>query len=97
MSDPARATALVPTDRPDRYAKQLASHLSRRSEIHEEPDGTRVVLTRGECLLRPEDDGLRLEAEAPDDKSLDIVTDVIGRHLERFGQRNELQVEWSRD
>ena len=31
------------TDRPERYAKQLASHLGRRCGVQEEADGTRLV------------------------------------------------------
>jgi hypothetical protein len=27
---------------------------------------------------------------------LDVVTRVVGSHLERFGQRNELTVDWRR-
>jgi hypothetical protein len=48
------AHASVAPAHPERYARQLASHLDR-------------------------------------------VMDVVGRHLERFGQRDELRVEWVRD
>ncbi len=41
-------------------------------------------------------DELVLIAEAPDDESLLQVEDVAGRHLERFGSRNELSVTWVR-
>jgi uncharacterized protein len=96
MPEPLTSSALVATDRPARYAKQLAAHLGRRSEIREEGDNIRIVLTSGECLLSPRDDVLRMDATAADEESLAVVTDVVGRHLERFGQRDELQVSWTR-
>ena len=40
---------------------------------------------------------LTLRAQAPDTETLERVQDVLGRHLERFGQRNELVVTWASD
>ena len=37
-----------------------------------------------------------LEADAEGDEGLAHVTDVLARHLERFGSRRELVVEWTR-
>ena len=88
--------ATVATDAAARYAKQLASHLGRKCEVVEEDAGTRLVLTAGDCLLTPTDDALELAASAPDEEALDRVEDVVGRHLERFGARNELTVTWRR-
>lgn len=90
------AHADVVTDAPARYAKQLASHLGRRAEVQEEADGTRLVLGTSSCLLVVGDGVLALRAEADSAEDLDRVTDVVGSHLERFGQRNELVVAWQR-
>jgi uncharacterized protein len=94
---PLTARADVATATPERYAKQLASHLGRRSEIREEADGTRIVLAVGDCLLRSHEGSLELLATAPGPEELERVEAVVGSHLERFGQRNELQVVWRRD
>lgn len=91
------ATASVVTDSPERYAKQLASHLGRKAGVREEPGGTRIVLGAGSCLLASGTGALDLHATADDADGLDRVTDVAGRHLERFGQRDALRVEWVRD
>jgi hypothetical protein len=40
---------------------------------------------------------LTLLAEAPDAESPARVQHVLGTHLERFGQRNELTVTWTSD
>jgi hypothetical protein len=97
MPDPLTATAEVATATPERYAKQLAAHLGRRCEIREETDGIRIVLAdAGDCLLTSRDGVLVLDATAVGAEELDRVTAVVGSHLERFGRRNELRVDWHR-
>jgi hypothetical protein len=92
----ATSTAIVMTDAAARYAKQLASHLGRRSPAEELDDGRiRLTFGAGEGLLEPREDCLVLHASAEDDEGLARVQDVLGRHLERFGQRRELVVNWS--
>jgi hypothetical protein len=51
----------------------------------------------GEGVLTPEADRLVMRATAADAGSLAVVQDVLGRHLERFGQRRELVVTWQDD
>jgi hypothetical protein len=89
------ATSSVETEAAARYAKQLASHLSHKATVEEAPQGTVIHIGEGHCLLTPTDAALQLRAEAPDTEGLARVTDVIERHLVRFGQRNELVVTWS--
>jgi hypothetical protein len=96
MPDRPVALASVATPTPERYAKQLASHLGRRLQVVEGEAGTRIVFPDGECLLVSGDDALELRATATGPAELERVTDVVGSHLERFGQRNELQVHWRR-
>lgn len=95
MTDEYRATAQVATESAARYAKQLTSHLGRRLEVRDEDGGTRLVFPSGSCLMVVSDVGLELIADAGDAASLENVQDVVARHLERFGQRNELTVRWN--
>src|SRR5215471_14999016 len=97
MPEQLTATAVVSTEASARYAKQLASHLGRRVEIREEADGTRIVLGDSSCLLQSKPGSLEMFATADSADALERVMDVVGRHLERFGQRNELHVDWTRD
>jgi hypothetical protein len=93
------STAIVATDAARRYAKQLLAHLGRKTTVEEidgEPDGGRLVFAYGSATLRPAADHLLLDAFATDMESLARVEDVLGRHLERFGARNELVVTWRR-
>jgi hypothetical protein len=97
VPEPAGAVATVAVDRPERYVKQLAAHLGRRCGVREEANGaTRILFGDGECLLRPRAGALELHATAADADRLDRVADVVGRHLERFGVRDELTVAWRR-
>jgi hypothetical protein len=94
VSEQLNATPVVQTSSPQRYAKQLASHLGRRSEVIEQPAGTLLRLAGGECLLRAQDQALELVASGPTAEDLQRVMNLVGSHLERFGKRNELKVDW---
>jgi hypothetical protein len=93
------STASVATDRPARYAKQLTSHLSRRANTSwdeetgrgwvELGDNGRASLIAGDGALE-----MRIESGTGD---LDRFENVIGRHLVRFGKKDELVVQWTRD
>ncbi|MGN9758464.1 DUF2218 domain-containing protein [Streptomyces sp. SD31] len=93
-----RSEARVVTDRPHRYAKQLASHLGRRSQTSwdEEAGEGRIVFQGGTGTLAATEGALLLSVEA-DAERLGLFEDVVGRHLVRFGTKDELVVEWHRD
>ncbi|MEO7234009.1 MAG: DUF2218 domain-containing protein [Lapillicoccus sp.] len=102
---PLTSRAHVATDRADRYAKQLAAHLARRLETAwDETTGRGVVhLDGGRCDLERDDSGLSLHAAvdaalAPAEQTAVVarIEDVVGRHLVRFGARDELVVTWQR-
>lgn len=91
------ARANVATPVPDRYLKQLVSHLSRKASTELRPDGTGVIAVHdGQCTLTCADELLVLEASAADAAGLAHIQDVVGRHLERFGTRADLRVQWRR-
>lgn len=93
-----RSEARVITDRPHRYAKQLASHLGRRSQASwdEEAGEGSLVFQNGAGSLTATEGALLLTVEA-DAEHLGLLEDVVGRHLVRFGTKDELVVEWHRD
>jgi enamine deaminase RidA (YjgF/YER057c/UK114 family) len=92
-----RAIAVVATDAPARYGKQLLAHLGRKREVRPldgAADGGTLVFDDGVGHVRPGRAALVLEAVADDADGLAHVQDVLGRHLERFGARRELVVRW---
>jgi hypothetical protein len=94
MTSPMTARADVVTDAPDRYAKQLLSHLGRRVEFTTEGNTSTAGFGAATGSVVVGDGVLTLRAEAPDAESLARVQHVLGSHLERFGQRNEIIVTW---
>jgi hypothetical protein len=94
VSDRPGAFAVVPTGAAPRYQKQLVAHLGRKAEVRSEPEGERLVFCAGSCLLTSGADFLRLSATAETSEGLQQVQEVLGRHLERFGQRDALSVSW---
>lgn len=90
--------AKVPTDAAARYAKQLLSHLGHKARAEPLPgdeEGGKLIFERGTGLVRPAGDHLLMVAEAADEESLRHVEGVLARHLERFGARRELVVDWT--
>lgn len=91
-----RSQANVTTDSPERYAKQLASHLGHKITVTQ--DGETSVFTLGTATGRvtPGTGELVMVALAETEEELARVEDVLGRHLVRFGERQGLTVDWSR-
>lgn len=93
------SVATVATERAPRYGKQLVSHLGRRSVGAWDETAETGSLVMGDGVARVSltsaPSALIIEVRAD---SGDIATyeDVVGRHLERFGERDELAVEWVR-
>jgi uncharacterized protein len=92
-----RSEALIVTDRPARYGKQLVAHLSRRN-AGEWSDSDRrgwIEFADGRAELSCTPDALHLSIRGNED-DLAHLEDVVGRHLVRFGTRDELHVCWFR-
>ena len=91
------STAAVATTRPERYAKQLVAHMARKvTAAWDEDGGTgRVSFPTAELTLRRGADALLLALTA-EPGELDRWEGVVGRHLVRFGTRDELVVAWHR-
>ena len=97
LPETSTARADVRTDAPERYAKQLVSHLGRRTEWTTRGGTSTAAIAGGTGVVEVGDGVLTLLARASDAETLDRVQDVLGRHLERFGRRNELTVVWTAD
>jgi hypothetical protein len=95
VADRVVSKALVATARPDRYGKQLTSHMSKRITTSWDEAARTGVLDfgRGRADLTCVDGGLQLTlgCAAADVAGLE---DAVGRHLVRFGARDELVVTW---
>lgn len=95
MTDSVHAD--VATDRPDRYGKQLVSHLGRRKggEWSADTGSGWIDLNDGKVTVTTDDGVLHLRVDG-DAENLDRLADVVERHLVRFGQQDEFAVHWQR-
>jgi hypothetical protein len=91
------ARADVRTEAPARYAKQLVSHLGRRTTWTTDGTTSTASIAAGTGRVVVGDGVLSLIAEAPDLPALARVQHVLGSHLERFAQRQEPAVTWVSD
>jgi hypothetical protein len=83
------------TDRPERYAKQLAAHWARKGSAGEEDGATVIRFETGQVVvMRAEPGRLQIEASVPEGGDPERFALVVKEHLERFGQRDELDVVW---
>ena len=83
------------TERPERYAKQLAGHWARKGSTGQEDGATVIRFETGQVVvMRAEPGTLHIEASVPEDGDADRFAQVVKDHLERFGQRDELDVVW---
>jgi len=86
---------LVRTERPVPYMKQLCRHFQHKLEVSFDDDSGRIEFPSATCQLRPVSAGLlQIEVEAGTEADLDRAKDVVKRHLERFGRRDSLELEW---
>ena len=84
------------TERPERYAKQLASHWKKRGPVTDEDGATVLRWETGQVIvLRPVDGALEVEVSVPTESDAERFGQVVADHLQRFGKRNELEVVWS--
>lgn len=92
------STASVATDRPGRYAKQLASHFGRKitTAWDEESGQGHLEFPAGRATLTAGDGVLLLALVGEDADVRDRLEGVIGRHLVRFGAKHELVCTWVR-
>ena len=88
-------TAFVVTSRPERYIRQLVSHVGNKVKTELIDGGGRLEFDFGACELNAAPTGIELIGTAEDAARLETLKDVVARHLERFGVNDQLAVSWT--
>lgn len=99
-----KAEAWVETSRATRYLTQLCKHFAHEAEArpvrvrveYDDHEGATDFGWVGTCTMQAHTDGLRLRVAAGDPIRLRLLQRVVASHLERFGRRDELHVQWRR-
>lgn len=91
----SRRQGTMATDRPQRYAKQLAGHWSGKGSVEADAARTVIRFDSGQVVtMVPNAGALAIEVSVPDGMDADRFAQVVADHLVRFGQRDELVVTW---
>lgn len=88
------ATARVATPKAVRYLKALCNHFDRKATATYDDVSGRIQFSFGDCELRAADDALLITVRAESDTMFTRVKDVVADHLVRFGNKEELVVNW---
>lgn len=86
------ATTHLAIDRPERYVKQLNSHLSKKATLQE---GFLLFPELGAGLASTTDKGVQLTAYADDEPSLTRIQNILVKHLYKFAKVEDLDPSWS--
>ncbi|HXZ72345.1 MAG TPA: DUF2218 domain-containing protein [Streptosporangiaceae bacterium] len=86
--------ASVATEKPVPYMRQLCKHFGHKVDAAFGEDSGYIQFEFGRCELQARDGKLDLTVSAADAESHERLRRVIGSHLERFGRRDELTVDW---
>ncbi|MFC1439832.1 DUF2218 domain-containing protein [Streptacidiphilus sp. N1-10] len=95
---PVSAHARVPTERGERYGKQLCGHAAWKASRAQwtPPDGViEFPGSTGVCRITAEPDCLLLAVDAATPADLVRLQQIVGGNIERFGAREDLTVTWT--
>jgi uncharacterized protein len=86
----------VATAKPVPYMRQLCKHFGHKVDASFDDVTGYIQFDFGRCELNAGDGELALTVSAADDENRERMERVIGSHLERFGKRDGLSVDWKR-
>lgn len=69
-------------------------HFGRKVEVNYTSQVGKVSFAFGRCAMKANRHQLRLTASAESEGELDLVVDVVTRHLERYAFRENPCLEW---
>lgn len=89
-----RSVSYLEIERPERYVKQLNSHLSKKATLQEGfllfPD-----LGAGEATVLPESGTIRLYAFADTQEALSRIQVILSKHLYKFAKVEDRDPIWT--
>jgi hypothetical protein len=91
------SSAKLVIDRPERYAKQLASHIGHKAESVSEADGITTITFGfgGSGTIAVNSDAVLLTARADTQENLETAQNVLGKHLLKFAKLEDQTLDWN--
>jgi caffeoyl-CoA O-methyltransferase len=92
-----QSSAKLVIDRPERYAKQLASHIGHKAQAISEADGITTVTFGfgGTGTIAVESDAVLLTGDAGNQEDLEKIQNILGKHLLKFAKLEDQQLDWN--
>jgi hypothetical protein len=90
------STAEVLTDRSERFAKQLVTHLGRKIEWVTEDGVSTASFGTASASVAPTDGVLVLTASGTSLEEVAQIEDALARHLHKFAFRHPVEISWNR-
>jgi len=87
----------ITTEKANKYVKQMCIHFSHKSVVNESDSTPTIDFGFGTGQLVANDKSLTIKATAQDVAALEKTETVLGAHLERFGFRDKVIVDWVRN
>lgn len=85
----------VSINRPARYAKQLAMHLSHKIQSIPTDTGWDLVFSQGTASIVVTEHAIEFSTTAATTEDTAFIQDVLDRHLKKFAAKEgELSIEW---
>ena len=88
--------ANVRIDRPERYGKQLASHLGNKAPSIETADGWQLTFESGVATIEPRQELLVLTVTAETESDNERIQFILSKHLIKFAtNQGDLEFNWN--
>lgn len=89
-------TAMVQIERPERYAKQLASHMGHKVPSEPIENGWKLTFGIGEATLVPNQTQLVMTARAENLEDLKMIQGALDKHLLKFTTKlPPIEITWN--
>lgn len=88
--------AIIQTKDPSGFLKRLFHHYQMHIPAEYDANQGWVQFKRGRCEGRVEGDTLHLRVVSPNWLGMLVLTRSLNRHVELFGQREELKLRWKK-
>lgn len=88
------ATATVETAKASRYLKALCNHFDRKATARYDDENGHIEFPFGECELQANENTLIMTIAADSEARFNRTKHVVADHLVRFGNKEELHVNW---
>lgn len=89
-------TATIAVERPQRYAKQLASHMGNKLQVEQIEGSWKLIFDIGEATLVSTDTNLIMTTTAENLDNLQKIQYALVKHLIKFTAKlGELEISWT--